>query len=119
MTDQEFREKLDEYLVLNQQYEILTGMHQRLYQRKERTKFPPHVSSIDEITKVRDARRELELEMRDVNGQMMQLSTQRVDLARELRVALPPNVVYHYNGYEIEACNNELSVRLEAKEMAA
>jgi hypothetical protein len=119
MTDQEFREKLDEYLAIDEQYETLAGMHRRLYQRKNATEFPPHVYSLDEIERVRDARQELELEMRDINGQMMQLATQRVDLGQELRGALPSGVVYHYNGYEVEVCNHELQVRCGVEEMAA
>jgi hypothetical protein len=119
MTDQEFREKLDEYLAVAEQYETLAGMHRRLYQRKNAIEFPPHVSSLDEITQVRDDRHVLELEMNDINGQMMQLATKRVDLGQVLKEALPPDVVYHYNGYEVEVHNRDLCVRHEAEEMAA
>jgi hypothetical protein len=119
MTDQEFRKALDEYLSIDRQYETLAGMHRRLYQRKNGIEFPPHVSSLDEIAEVRDKRRVLEIEMSDINSQMMQLATKRVDLGRVLKEALPPGVVYHYNGHEVEVHNRDLCVRPKVEEMAA
>jgi hypothetical protein len=119
MTDQEFREKLDEYLAIAEQYETLAGMHRRLYQRKNGIEFPPHVSSLDEITQVRDERHVLELEMNDINGQMMQLATKQTDLGRILKQELPPDVAYHYQGYVVMVHQHDLSICPEVEEIAA